>query len=99
MPGGQAEYLRVPQAHFGPIKVPQGPPDVRSVYLSDVLPTAWQAVVYADIDDGGTVTVHGLGPIGQMCARSRCTRAPVWYWASIRSLSGWRWPAATAWRC
>jgi threonine dehydrogenase-like Zn-dependent dehydrogenase len=69
VPGGQAEYLRVPQAHFGPIKVPQGPPDERLVYLSDVLPTAWQAVDYADIDEGGTVTVYGLGPIGQMCAR------------------------------
>ncbi|MCW3067092.1 MAG: glutathione-dependent formaldehyde dehydrogenase, partial [Solirubrobacterales bacterium] len=42
VPGGQAEYLRVPQAQFGPIKVPDGPPDERFVYLSDVLPTAWQ---------------------------------------------------------
>ena len=47
MPGGQAEYLRVPQAHFGPIKVPEGPSDERFLYLSDVLPTAWQAVEYA----------------------------------------------------
>jgi threonine dehydrogenase-like Zn-dependent dehydrogenase len=69
VPGGQAEYLRVPQAHFGPIKVPEGPPDERFVYLSDVLPTAWQAVTYAEIPDDGTVTVYGLGPIGQMCAR------------------------------
>src|ERR687884_1509294 len=53
VPGGQAEYLRVPQAHFGPIKVPDGPPDDRFVYLSDVLPTAWQAVEYAAIPDGG----------------------------------------------
>src|SRR5215218_8742892 len=44
VPGGQAEYLRVPMAHFGPIKVPEGPPDDRFLYLSDVLPTAWQAV-------------------------------------------------------
>jgi threonine dehydrogenase-like Zn-dependent dehydrogenase len=49
VPGGQAELLRVPQAHFGPIKVPEGPPDERFVYLSDVLPTAWQAVEYAAI--------------------------------------------------
>jgi threonine dehydrogenase-like Zn-dependent dehydrogenase len=69
VPGGQAEYLRVPQAHFGPIKVPEGPPDERFVYLSDVLPTAWQAVVYADVPDGGSVAVFGLGPVGQMCAR------------------------------
>ncbi|WP_433468779.1 zinc-dependent alcohol dehydrogenase [Spirillospora sp. CA-128828] len=69
VPGAQAEYLRVPQAHFGPIKVPEGPPDERFVYLSDVLPTAWQAVDWADVPDGGTVTVLGLGPIGQMAAR------------------------------
>ncbi|ACZ88176.1 zinc-dependent alcohol dehydrogenase [Streptosporangium roseum] len=69
VPGAQAEYLRVPQAQFGPIKVPQGPPDERFVYLSDVLPTSWQAVRYADVPDGGTVAVFGLGPIGQMSAR------------------------------
>src|SRR6201991_400895 len=69
VPGGQAELLRVPQAQFTHIKVPQGPPDSRFVYLSDVLPTAWQAVAYADIPDGGSVTVLGLGPIGDMAAR------------------------------
>ena len=69
VPGGQAEYLRVPQAQFTHIKVPAGPPDSRFVYLSDVLPTAWQAVVYADIPKGGSVTVLGLGPIGDMAAR------------------------------
>lgn len=69
VPGGQAELLRVPQAQFTHIKVPDGPPDSRFVYLSDVLPTAWQAVVYADIPDGGSVTVLGLGPIGDMAAR------------------------------
>src|SRR5436190_15680801 len=69
VPGGQAEYLRVPQAHFRPIKVPDGPPDERFVYLSDVVPTAWQAVEYAAIPAGGTVAVLGLGPIGQMCCR------------------------------
>jgi threonine dehydrogenase-like Zn-dependent dehydrogenase len=69
VPGGQAELLRVPQAQFGPIKVPEGPADERFVYLSDVLPTAWQAVEYAAIPDGGTVAVFGLGPIGQMSCR------------------------------
>ena len=69
VPGGQAEFLRVPQAQFGPIKVPEGPPDEQFVYLSDVLPTAWQAVDYAAVPEGGSVTVFGLGPIGQMCAR------------------------------
>src|SRR5205807_10372717 len=69
VPGGQAELLRVPQAHYGPIKVPEGPPDDRFVYLSDVLPTAWQAVEYAAVPDGGSVAVFGLGPIGQMSTR------------------------------
>ena len=69
VPGGQAEFLRVPQAQFGPIKVPEGPPDERFLFLSDVLPTAWQAVEYAAIPKGGSVAVYGLGPIGQMCAR------------------------------
>jgi threonine dehydrogenase-like Zn-dependent dehydrogenase len=69
VPGGQAELLRVPQAQFTHIKVPHEQPDSRYVYLSDVLPTAWQAVVYADIPAGGTVAVLGLGPIGDMAAR------------------------------
>jgi threonine dehydrogenase-like Zn-dependent dehydrogenase len=69
VPGGQAQYLRVPQAHYGPIKVPEGPPDERFLYLSDVLPTAWQAVRYADVPRGGTLAVYGLGPIGQMSVR------------------------------
>ncbi|MFF3993882.1 zinc-dependent alcohol dehydrogenase [Streptomyces cyaneofuscatus] len=69
VPGGQAEYLRVPFGNDLPIKVPHGPSDDRFVYLSDVLPTAWQAVEYADIPPGGSVTVLGLGPIGAMAAR------------------------------
>jgi threonine dehydrogenase-like Zn-dependent dehydrogenase len=69
VPGGQAEYLRVPMAHYGAIKVPEGPPDDRFVYLSDVLPTAWQAVHYADVPPGGSVAVLGLGPIGEMSTR------------------------------
>ncbi|GIF03943.1 zinc-dependent alcohol dehydrogenase [Actinoplanes siamensis] len=70
VPGGQAEYLRVPQAHFGPIKVPDdGRPDERYLFLSDVLTTSWQAVKWADVEPGDTVLVTGLGPIGQMSAR------------------------------
>ena len=69
VPGGQAEFLRVPQAHYGPIKVPEGPPDDRFLFMSDVLPTAWQAVDYAQIPPGGTVAVIGLGPIGEMSTR------------------------------
>ncbi|MDB1086608.1 glutathione-dependent formaldehyde dehydrogenase [Streptomyces sp. ACA25] len=73
VPGGQAEYLRVPQAHYGPVKVPEevaaDVPDDRFLYLSDVLPTAWQAVEYASVPKGGSLVVLGLGPIGDMAAR------------------------------
>jgi threonine dehydrogenase-like Zn-dependent dehydrogenase len=69
VPGGQAEYLRVPHADYGPIKVPDGPKDDRFVYLSDVLPTAWQAVEYANVPEGESVLVLGLGPIGEMSTR------------------------------
>ncbi len=67
--GAQAEYLRVPHADFGPITVPEGPADDRFLFLSDVLPTAWQAVEYAEVPDGGTLLVLGLGPIGDMATR------------------------------
>ncbi len=69
VPGGQAEYLRVPQAQFGPIKVPADTPDERFLFLSDILPTAWQAVQYAGVADGGSLAVLGLGPVGQFAVR------------------------------
>ena len=69
VPGGQAEYLRVPQAQFGPVKVPDGPPDEQFLFLSDILPTAWQAVAFADVQPGSTVAVLGLGPVGQFAVR------------------------------
>jgi threonine dehydrogenase-like Zn-dependent dehydrogenase len=70
VPGAQAEYLRVPQAHFGPIKVPNDEqPDQRYLFLSDILPTARQAVAYADVGEGSTCAVVGLGPVGQLSAR------------------------------
>jgi threonine dehydrogenase-like Zn-dependent dehydrogenase len=69
VPGGQAEYLRVPQAQFGPVKLPDEGPDQRFLYLSDILPTAWQGVKFAEVDRGGTVAVLGLGPVGQFATR------------------------------
>jgi len=69
VPGGQAEYLRVPHANYNPIVVPDEHPDDRYVYLSDVLPTAWQSFVYADVPKGGSLAVLGLGPIGDMATR------------------------------
>jgi len=69
VPGGQAQYLRVPHANFGPVKVGEELPDHRYLFLSDVLPTAWQGVRYAGVGPGDTLAVFGLGPIGQMAAR------------------------------
>ncbi|MFC5380031.1 zinc-dependent alcohol dehydrogenase [Aquipuribacter nitratireducens] len=69
VPGGQAEYLRVPFADSLPVVVPDGPPDDRFVYLSDVLPTAWQGVEYSGVQPGESLVVLGLGPIGDMACR------------------------------
>ena len=69
VPGGQAEYLRVQFADFLPVKVPEGPPDDRFIFLSDVIPTAWQAVRYAELPEDGTLLIMGAGPIGDMTAR------------------------------
>lgn len=69
VPGAQAEMLRVPQAQFGPIKVPDYFPDERFLFMSDILPTAWQGVKYADVGKGSSCAVIGLGPVGQFCAR------------------------------
>lgn len=69
VPGGQAEYLRVPFADYGPVKVGTELPDERYLFLSDILPTAWQGVKYADVPDGGTLAVFGLGPVGQFGSR------------------------------
>lgn len=69
VPGAQAEYLRVPMAHFGPIRVDDSIPELAAILLADVLPTAWQAVEYAQVEPGETVAVYGLGPIGQMASR------------------------------
>lgn len=69
VPGGQAEYLRVPLADYNPIKVGTELPDHRYLFLSDILPTAWQGVQYANVPDGGTLAVYGLGPVGQFAAR------------------------------
>ena len=70
VPGGQAELVRVPQAQFGPIKVPEHGADERFLYLSDILPTAWQGVQWAGVPEGGTLAVMGLGPVGQLAVRS-----------------------------
>jgi threonine dehydrogenase-like Zn-dependent dehydrogenase len=59
----------VPQAHFGPIKVPDEHPDERYLFLSDIIPTAWQGVKFADVGQGDTLAVLGLGPVGQFAAR------------------------------
>ncbi|RUP84792.1 MULTISPECIES: zinc-dependent alcohol dehydrogenase [Kocuria] len=70
VPGGQAERVRVPHADFGPVKLPQGFADERFLYLSDILPTAWQGVKYANVGEEDTLAVLGLGPVGQLAVRS-----------------------------
>ena len=69
VPGGQAQYLRVPQAQYGPSRSAARGPDERYLFLSDILPTAWQAVRYADVPEGGFGRVFGLGPVGQFATR------------------------------
>lgn len=69
-PGGQAEYLRVPYADVGPIKVPDGLTDDQVLFLSDIFPTGWMAAENADIQPGQTVLVFGCGPVGQFAIRS-----------------------------
>lgn len=70
VPGGQAERVRVPHADFGPVKLPETGADERYLYLSDILPTAWQGVKYAEVPEGGSLAVMGLGPVGQLAVRS-----------------------------
>jgi threonine dehydrogenase-like Zn-dependent dehydrogenase len=69
-PGGQAEYLRVPFADSTHIKVPDGVPDEKLLFLSDIFPTGWQAAVQCDIQPTDTVAIWGAGPVGQMAIRS-----------------------------
>ncbi len=69
IPGGQAEFLRVPLADFNAMKIHSDLPDERYLFLSDILPTAWQGVDYAAVPSGGTLLVVGLGPVGQFAAR------------------------------
>jgi threonine dehydrogenase-like Zn-dependent dehydrogenase len=69
VPGGQAERMRVLRADSNALVVGRELPDERYLFLSDILPTAWQGVQYAKIPDGGSVAVIGLGPVGQFAAR------------------------------
>lgn len=72
VPGGQAEYVRVPKANVGPIKVPDSLADERVLFLSDILPTGYQAVLNAHVGPGASIAIFGAGPVGLMtaaCAR------------------------------
>ncbi|PDO89024.1 zinc-dependent alcohol dehydrogenase [Kosakonia pseudosacchari] len=72
IPGGQAEYVRVPKANTGPFKVPDTLTDEKVLFLSDILPTAWQAVKNAEVKPGSSVAIYGAGPVGLLtaaCAR------------------------------
>ena len=69
-PGGQAEYVRVPFADVGPIKVPNGLSDEQVLFLGDIFPTGWMAAVNCEIRPCDTVAVWGCGPVAQFCIRS-----------------------------
>jgi threonine dehydrogenase-like Zn-dependent dehydrogenase len=69
-PGGQAQYLRVPYADVGPIKVPAGLADEQVLFLSDVFPTGYQAAEACNIQRGDTIAVFGCGPVGQFAIKS-----------------------------
>ena len=69
-PGGQAEYVRVPYADVAPVKVPDSLTDEQVLFLGDIFPTGWQAVVQCDIEPSDTVAIWGAGPVGQFCVRS-----------------------------
>jgi threonine dehydrogenase-like Zn-dependent dehydrogenase len=69
-PGGQAEYVRVPYADAGPVKVPNGLTDEQVLFLGDIFPTGWQAIVQCDVEPTDTVAIWGAGPVGQFCVRS-----------------------------
>ena len=68
VPGGQAEYVRVPKANIGPIKIPTTLADEKVLFLSDILPTGYQAVLNAEVKQGSSVAIFGAGPVGQMAA-------------------------------
>lgn len=68
--GGQAEFLRVPFADVGPIRVPDGLPDEQVLFLSDIFPTGWMAAENAEIEEGDTVAIWGCGPVGQFAIQS-----------------------------
>ena len=68
--GGQAEYVRVPMADVGPMKVPEGMSDEQALFLSDILPTGWQAMAYCDLKGGETVAIWGAGPVGLFAIKS-----------------------------
>jgi threonine dehydrogenase-like Zn-dependent dehydrogenase len=68
--GGQAEYVRVPYADVAPVKIPDGLTDEQALFLGDIFPTGWQAVVQCEIQPTDTVAIWGCGPVGQFCIRS-----------------------------
>jgi len=66
--GGQAEYVRVPKANVGPLRIPEGVADEQVLFLSDILPTGYQAALNAGVKPGSTVAIFGAGPVGLMSA-------------------------------
>ena len=97
VPGGQAEYARVPKANTGPIKIPDAMSDEKVLFLSDILPTGYQAVLNTGVGQGSSLAIFGAGPVGQMAAA--CARMLGVETIKSSSRTGCRWsrpPKATA---
>lgn len=92
--GGQAEYVRVPYANFGPRKVPERFKDEEVLFLTDIFPTGWAAIDWANLKGGETVAVFGCGPVGLMAQKIACSAARSGSSAWIFSLTAWKWRAA-----
>ena len=90
-PGGQAEYLRVPFADVGPIKIPDELPDEKVLFLSDIFPTGYMAAENAEIEPGDTVAVWGCGPVGQFAIQSAWMLGAGRVIAIDACPSAWRW--------
>ena len=91
-PGGQAEYLRVPYADVGPLKVPDGLTDEQVLFLSDIFPTGYMAADFCNIQPGDTIAIWGCGPSGKWPSGAPFCWEPSGCWRSIRCPSGWRLP-------
>ena len=94
--GGQAQYVRVPFANVGPLKIESDLPDEKVLFLSDIFPTGYMAAENAQIQEGDTVAVWGCGPVGQFAIASAFMLGAARVIAIDRCRNGWSWRAPSA---